>query len=109
MKAYQLVRKDAPQTSKDAAHKIANNLSERRKFVLDLIKKAGSEGATVKELWRANPETPYSTISARPLELLKLGLIFYAGDVRDGARVMRAVEYKTDEQSQTIEQMELEL
>lgn len=104
MQAYQLVRKNAPQTSKDAAHKIANNLSERRKFVLDLIKNAGIEGTTVKQLCRENPETPFSTISARPSELEKLGLIFYNGDTREGARVMRAAEYK-----EQTEQMELEL
>jgi len=107
--AYRLARKDSPQTSKDAAEKIAQNLSKRRKFVLDLIKAAGSGGATIKEMWRANPETPYSSISARPLELLKLGLIFYAGDVRDGARVIRAIKYKEGEEAQTVEQMELEL
>lgn len=104
MQAYQLVRKNAPQTSKDAAHKIANNLSERRQFVLDLIKKAGIEGTTVKQLCKENPDTPFSTISARPSELEKLGLIFYNGDTREGARVMRASQYK-----ETIEQLELEL
>ena len=58
---------------------------------------------------RAHLELSNSSISSRPNELEKMGLVFYQGDKRDGSRVIRAIEYKTEEQPQTIEQLELEL
>lgn len=109
MQAYQLVRKNDPQTSRDAAQKMTLKITKMRQFVLDLIKQAGENGITGKEMTRAHLELSNSSISSRPNELEKMGLVFYKGDKRDGSRVIRAIEYKTDEQPQTIEQMELEL
>lgn len=109
MQAYQLVRKDAPQTSKDAAEKVALTLNKMRVLVLQLVKDAGSDGITSKEIAEQNLHLSNSTCTARPSELERMGLIFYKGDKRDGARVIRAIEYKEDEQPQTIEQLELGL
>ena len=46
----------------------------------------------------AYPNMGYSTISSRPSELERLGLIFYAGDKRDHARVIRHTKYKEETQ-----------
>ena len=39
------------------------------------------------------PNMGRSTISCRPSELERLNLIFYAGDKRDGSRVIRHIKY----------------
>ena len=44
------------------------------------------------------PDMSSSSITSRPNELEKLNLIFYAGDKRDGSRVIRHIKYKTNEQ-----------
>ena len=107
--AYRLARKDSPQTSKDAAEKIAPKLPKLRELVLSIIKEAGEEGITVREMTDARPQFPYSSLAVRPQELLKRSLVFYKGDTRNGARVIRAIEYKEDEEAETVEQLELEL
>jgi len=109
MTAHKLARNEDPQTSKDAANKVALKITKMRQFVLDLVKQAGAAGITGKEMTRAHLELSNSSISSRPNELEKMGLVFYQGDKRDGSRVIRAIEYKTEEQPQTIEQLELEL
>lgn len=87
-----LHRKNDPLTSRDAA--FSTNIAKSRKFVLDLIEQAGSRGRTIKEMTTENPNVPTSSISSRPNELEKLGLVFYAGDKRDRARVIRHIKYK---------------
>jgi hypothetical protein len=77
--------------------------------VLSIIKEAVAEGITVREMTDARPQFPYSSLAVRPQELLKRSLIFYKGDTRNGARVIRAIEYKEDEKVPTVEQLELEL
>jgi hypothetical protein len=42
------------------------------------------------------PEISPSSITSRPNELEKLNLIFYAGDKRDGSRVIRHIKYKEE-------------
>jgi hypothetical protein len=45
-----------------------------------------------------HPSIKYSSITARPTELEKLGLIFYRGDKRDSARVIRHIKYKRNDE-----------
>lgn len=93
---YKLHRKSDPQTSKEAAYSIP--LSKRRVFVLNLIEEAGANGITIREMTKKFPEMPSSSITSRPNELEKLGLIFYAGDKRDGSRIIRHIKYKSVEE-----------
>lgn len=82
-----LHRLNDPITSKEAAKKV--KLTDLRQKVLGMIRDAGSWGITSKEMQKLCPELTGGSISSRPKELLKQGLIFYAGDKRDGARVIR--------------------
>jgi len=91
---HKLHRKDDPETSKEAAH--TTPLSKRRAFVLNLIEEAGARGVTIREMTKRFPEMPSSSITSRPNELEKLGFIFYAGDKRDGSRVIRHIDYKKE-------------
>ena len=91
---HKLHRKNDPQTSKEAAYSIP--LAKTRAFVFDLITEAGGVGVTVKEMKSAYPNMGYSTISSRPSELERLGLIFYKGDKRDHARVIRHIKYRRE-------------
>ena len=92
---YKLHRKNDPETSKEAAYSIP--LSKRRAFVFNLIGKAGFKGTTIREMTKQFPDISPSSITSRPNELEKLNLIFYAGDKRDGSRVIRHIKYKKGE------------
>jgi hypothetical protein len=92
---YKLHRKNDPETSKEAAYLVP--LAKTRAFVLGLIEESGNNGITVKEMKKNYPNMGYSTISSRPSELERLNLIFYAGDKRDGSRVIRHIKYKKGE------------
>ena len=85
-----LYRSTDPYTSRAAAFLLPTG--KRRQFVLDLIEKAGEEGVTAKEMISAHPEMSSSSISSRPNELDKLGLVFYQGDKRNGSRVIRHIK-----------------
>ena len=89
---HKLHRKTDPKTIKEAAYSI--NLSKSRTFVLNLIEEAGAKGITIREMTKRFPEIPSSSITSRPNELEKLGFIFYAGDKRDGSRIIRHIDYK---------------
>ena len=91
---HKLHRKNDPETSKQAARTAP--LSKRRAFVLNLIEEAGARGVTIREMTKRFPEMPSSSITSRPNELEKLGFIFYAGDKRDGSRVIRHIDYKKE-------------
>ena len=91
---HKLHRKDDPETSKEAARTAP--LSKRRAFVLNLIEEAGARGVTIREMTKRFPKMPSSSITSRPNELEKLGFIFYAGDKRDGSRVIRHIDYKKE-------------
>ena len=93
---HKLHRKDDPETSREAAYSVP--LSKRRAFVLNLIEEAGAKGITIREMTKQFPDMSSSSITSRPNELEKLNLIFYAGDKRDGSRVIRHIKYKTNEQ-----------
>lgn len=88
-----LHRRDAPETSVEAANKV--NSGDLKRFVYECVLAAGEKGITAKEIVEANPNMPYSSITARPASLEEEGMIFYMpGEKRDGARVMRASVYK---------------
>ena len=90
-----LARREDPDTSKAAAHKVAGKLGKMQQYVLELVEQAGERGTTIKEMQvLAHPEKRPSSISSRPNELEKKGVVFYAGDKRDGARVIRLIKYK---------------
>jgi len=96
IKPHKLYRKNDPETSKEAAYSVSHSLGKTRSFVLGLIKEAGNKGVTVKEMKKEYPDMGYSTISSRPSELERLNLIFYKGDKRNGARVIRHIKYSTE-------------
>ena len=89
-----LHRSNDVETSRRAAHLVPQGFM--RKFVLSLVKEAGAEGLTGKEMTAKHTEYSHSSISSRPNELEKLGLIFYAGDKRENSRVIRHISYKKD-------------
>ena len=95
---YKLARRDDPDTSKDAADTVAGKLGKMQTYVLSLVEEAGAKGITTKEMQLAHPEKRPSSLSSRPNELEKKGLVFYAGDKRSGARVIRLIKYKNQMQ-----------
>ena len=66
---------------------------------LKLIEEAGTNGITIREMTKKFPEMPSSSITSRPNELEKLGLIFYAGDKRDGSRIIRHIKHSNENRS----------
>jgi len=96
---HKLHRKNDPNTSKEAAY--STPLAKTRAFVLDLIEEAGARGITIRDMTKRFPEISPSSITSRPNELAKLGLIFYAGDKRDGSRVIRHHKYKEEKNEST--------
>jgi len=90
---YKLAKTGDPETSKEAA-KIAPT-GKMRTFVYDLIIKSGLDGITIKEMTKAYSDIQSSSITSRPNELEKSGLIFYRGDRRDGSRVIRDNKHDT--------------
>lgn len=88
---HTLHRKDAPETSITAAHTV--DVGKMEHFVLSAVEAAGENGKTVKEITAENAHIPYPSISARPTALEKKGLIYYEGDKRDGARIIRASKF----------------
>ena len=90
---HKLYRKNDPFTSKEAAYSVPSG--KMRKFVFAQIEEAGEKGITIKEMVFNNPHIPTSSITSRPIELEKLELIFYRGDKRNSARVIRHIKYKS--------------
>ena len=88
---HHLHRRDAPQTSVDAAHSI--DVTKLEEFVLKQVELAGKNGTTAKQIVADFPDMPYSSLTARPKTLEQRDLIYYEGDRRDGARVMRLKKY----------------
>jgi len=93
---HKLYRKNDPKTSKEAAYSVSHSLGKTRSFVLGLVEEAGNKGITVKEMNKESPDVCYTALSPRPVELERLNLIFYKGDRRDGARVIRHIKYSTE-------------
>jgi len=90
---YKLHRKDSPFTSKEAAYLVPSG--KMRQLVFIHIEESGEKGITAKEIMSKHPSIKYSSITSRPTELEKLGLIFYAGDKRDDSRVIRHIKYNS--------------
>ena len=88
---HTIARRTDPQTSYDAAAKAPTG--KMRQFVFDLIEQSGPDGTTIKEMVAANPDIPTSSITSRPNELEKQGLVHYRGDKRDGARIIRVAAH----------------
>ena len=93
---HKLARSLDPDTSKAAAHKVAGKLGQMQQYVLSLIEEAGERGITTKEMQLAHPEKRPSSLSSRPNELHKRGLVFYSGK-RDGSRVIKLMKYQSGE------------
>ena len=92
--SYKLARSDDPDTSKEAADKVAGKLGKMQQYVLELVEQAGERGTTIKEMQvLAHPEKRPSSISSRPNELHKRGLIYYQGR-RDGSMVIKLIKYR---------------
>jgi hypothetical protein len=89
-----LARSLDPSTSKAAAHIVAGKLGKMQQYVLTLIEEAGARGITIKEMQLLAHKQRPSSLSSRPNELAKRGLVFYAGDKRSGGRVIRLSKYQ---------------
>jgi len=89
---YKLHRRTDPVTSKEAAHKVLSG--KFRRMVLEDVMNAGLNGITYKEIFALHPGERHSSISSRPNELEKAGLVFRAGDKRDGCLVIRGIKYQ---------------
>lgn len=78
-----LHRRNAPDTSVEAAYKVDVKTAEYR--VLVAIVRAGKKGMTQDELLELFPyPIPYSTVTARPAALKRKGQIGYSGEYRAG-------------------------
>lgn len=87
------VRKDAPQTSVEAAQSIDPNPIEQ--VVLRVIK-GFPDGCISDQVQDALPHMAYSSVTARFSGLFRKGLIIYTGETKKGRsgrsqRVMKAV------------------
>ena len=93
-KAYKLARANHPQTSKNSAR--VSLSGKRRELVYREVVNAGGKGISAKEIYEKyrNEIKGQSSISSRPNELEKEGLVFYAGDTREGSRVIRDVKWE---------------
>jgi len=91
-----LARREDPATSKAAAHIVAGKLGKMQQYVLTLIEEAGARGITIKEMQLLAHKQRPSSVSSRPNELHKRGLVFYDGK-RDGSRVIKLMKYQSGE------------
>ena len=87
-----LFRKTDPETSRQAA--IIAPVESLKSKVLSMISESGETGSSVIEMQRKCPELTGGSVSSRPKELEKEGKVFYRGDKRDGARVIRSKYWK---------------
>ena len=95
---HKLARSDDPDTSKEAANSLEGELSRLRAAVLRAIEDAGMEGLTLKELQLMFPGKTGGTISSRPNDLRKQGLVIHVENDKRGTprkgNVIRASKYK---------------
>ena len=92
--AQHLVRRDAIDTSIEAAQKL--DTSKLEEMVFEQIKKSGEHGCISDDVLAAFPQLPYSSVTARYRSLLDKQYIEDTGERRPGnsgrsQRVMRAV------------------
>lgn len=81
-KLTDLFRRNAPDTSVEAALSIEVNKLER--MVLNAIRDAGRNGMTQQELLAKFKNYSYSSITARPSALKRKGLVVDSGNRRVG-------------------------
>lgn len=93
--AYKLHRRDAPQTSVDAAYAV--KATEMESIVLDTIESLGPDGCIQDDVLRTLPIYAYSTVTARFKALHEKGFIEYTGEKRKGrsGRKQRVMRKKT--------------
>ncbi len=92
--AYKLHRRDAPQTSVDAANAVKT--TEMESIVLETISRLGQSGCIQDDVLRALWGYSYSSVTARFKALHEKGYIEYTGEKRKGKsgrnqRVMRKI------------------
>ena len=95
-KVKELFRRNAPDTSREAAHAI--EVPRLEKVVLEAIRKTKRKGITQDELLAQLPHLSYSSVTARPAALRRKGLIVDSGERRTGRtgraqRVLIASEF----------------
>ncbi len=78
------VRRDAPDTSRKAAHKIAGHAATLRIKVYNVLRERGDHGATDQEIQIAL-DLPSNTQIPRRWELVKAGLVVASGKKRKTA------------------------
>ena len=92
--AYKLHRRDAPQTSVDAAHAVKT--TEMETIVLETISRLGQSGCIQDDVLKSLSGYSYSSVTARFKALHEKGYIEYTGERRKGKsgrnqRVMRKI------------------
>lgn len=93
IKAGRLCHKDDPPTSRKAAEKTVEGLSQKRKYVLNLIKEyceQDHKDFTAKEV-AGGINAKYFDIQRRKNELAALGYIAKTGEERGGCEVWELV------------------
>ena len=92
---HTLARTTDPDTSKEAAY--AALTGKLQKIAYTYILALGPNGMTIRELedkYGRGRNVRGGSMSARPNDLEKKGLIFYLGDRRGRSRVMRVKEWE---------------
>ena len=90
---HKLVRRNAPETSIDAAKSI--DLNKMEKTVLEAIK-GFPDGCISEQVQDVLPEMAYSSVTSRFSGLFRKGYIMYTGETKRGRsgrsqRIMKAV------------------
>ena len=98
---FRLHRTTDPQTSVEAAHKV--DTAKMKQLVHQDIIDAGFFGITAREIADRHPDLPYSSVTSRPAELERDGLIYYKGDKRNGARIIRDKKWENCAEQGTLE------
>ena len=92
---HTLARITDPDTSKEAAYAVLTG--KLQKIAYNYILASGANGMTIRELedkYGRGRNVRGGSMSARPNDLEKKGLIFYLGDRRGKSRVMRTKEWE---------------
>jgi anaerobic selenocysteine-containing dehydrogenase len=92
---HTLARTTDPDTSKEAAYSALTG--KLQKIAYNYILASGANGMTIRELedkYGRGRNVRGGSMSARPNDLEKKGLIFYLGDRRGRSRVMRVKEWE---------------
>lgn len=93
-----LVRRDAPETSQQAAQAV--DTAKLEEIVYEAIRSFGVKGCISDEVRSMYPHLPYSSVTARYKALLDKGLIEETGERRSGqsGRSQRVLRVKVTSQ-----------